>query len=114
MPARSPTQQLSSRDADVFAKRMRILATPSRLLIVHHVHQAEQDGEPLTVTQLCPLVNLKQPAVSIHVQRLIAGQVLTATREHGRRTLRINTEGLVEILAVINRWTGQARSAVGS
>ena len=71
------------------ARRIRVLADPTRLAILDHLRTG-----PRSVGDIATEFSLAQPTVSAHVKQLREAGLVTATRQGNRLELSVNAEAL--------------------
>jgi DNA-binding transcriptional ArsR family regulator len=96
------TDQSERARTDVLAKRLKALADPTRLAIIH----ALANG-PMTVGEIARSFDLAQPTVSNHVKVLREAGVVTATRRANRVELEVQADAgkdlFDELKTLLNR-----------
>ena len=71
------------------ARRIRVLADPTRLAILDHLRTG-----PRSVGDVATEFSLAQPTVSAHVKQLREAGLVTSTRQGNRLELSVNAEAL--------------------
>jgi DNA-binding transcriptional ArsR family regulator len=88
--------RLDGATAASVATTLQALATPSRLLILSNLRQADASG--VSVTELAAAVGMEQSAVS-HQLRLLRALGLVAGRRDGRRVVyRLHDDHVAQLL----------------
>lgn len=90
---------LSADDATRYAALFKVLADPGRLQLLSRL--AEEDCEPMSVSELTQRSGLSQPTVSHHLKKLTEAGLLEKSRQ-GRSVIhRLRPELFAELRAVL-------------
>ena len=112
-PALGSRPLLSAIDAEEFVRLFKMLASDTRLRLLHALERA---GE-LCVTDLAAELEMSPQAVSNQLQRLVDRRIVASRREGSRRLYRIAdpcVTGLLDLGLCLLEETGRATRPTGA
>jgi DNA-binding transcriptional ArsR family regulator len=74
------------------ARRIRVLADPTRLAILDHLRSGSR-----SISDIAADFSLAQPTISVHVKQLREAGLVTATRQGARLELSVNSDALLAL-----------------